>query len=113
MKKLLSFIVVATMMLGMPSLSIAKGKGKKGGLSVHGKVTQVTDTSITLEKGKKKGGKTETITVPAGTPIKDEKGGTVALNSLSGKHVTVKESSAGTASEIVVSEHKGKKKKNK
>jgi len=111
MKKLLSILLVATLMLCLPSASMAKGKGKEGGLSVHGKVTQVTDTSITLEEGKKKKAKTETITVPAGTSIKDESGGTVALSSLTGKHVTVKESSAGTASEITVSAGKGRKKK--
>jgi hypothetical protein len=112
MKKLLSILLIATLMLGLPSVSMAKGKGKgKHGHAVHGKVTAVTDTSITIEEGKKKGGKTETITVPAGTSIKDENGGAVTLGSLSGKKVTVKESSAGTASEIVVSAHKGKKKK--
>jgi hypothetical protein len=110
MKKLLSFLLVATLMLGLPSLSMAKGKGKKGGLTVHGKVTSVTDTSITVQAGGKKNPKTETITVPAGTSIKDENGGAVTLGSLSGKKVTVKESSAGTASEIVLSTHKGKKK---
>ena len=112
MKKLLSFLLVATLMLGLPSLSMAgKGKGKKGGLSVHGKVTAVTDTSITVQAGGKKNPKTETITVPAGTSIKDENGAIVALNTLNGKRVKVTESSAGTASGITVSARKGKKKK--
>jgi hypothetical protein len=113
MKKLLSFLLVATLMLGLPSLSIAKGKGKHGH-TVHGKVTAVTETSITIEEGKKKGGKTETISVPAGTTIKGEGGGAAPqLSSLVGKHVTVKESSKGTASEIMLGKHKGKKKKSK
>jgi len=111
MKKLLSVLLVAIMMLGLPSVSLAKGKGKKGGHTVHGKVTQTTDNSITLAEGKKKGGKTKTISVPAGTPIKGPGGSTATLSSLVGKKVTVKERSAGTASEIVVKAGKGKKKK--
>ncbi|SRR6266446_4563063 len=109
MKKFLSVLLIVTLMLGLPSLSMAKGKGKRG-LSVRGKVTAVTDTSITVQAGGKKNPKTETITVPAGTSVKDENGATIALNTLSGKRVTVKESSAGTASEIMVSARRGKKK---
>jgi hypothetical protein len=111
MKKLLSFLVIATLVLGLPSLSLAKGKGKNSGLSVRGKVTAVTDTSLTVQAGRKRTDKGETITVPAGTSIKDSSGGAVALNSLVGKKVTVTESAKGTASEIVVAgDRKGKKK---
>jgi hypothetical protein len=112
MKKLLTLLLTATLLIGLPSLSMAGKKGKKGGLTVEGEVTAVTDTSITVQSGKKKKAKTETISVPAGTSVKDETGATVALSSLSGKHVTVTESSAGTASNIVISAaaKKGKKK---
>ena len=108
MKKLLSFVLIATLMLGLPSLSMAKGK--KGAKAVHGKVTAVTGDSITVTTGGKKNPQTATIKVPEGTSIKDETGGAVALNALSGKRVTVTESSAGTASAIVVGAAKGKKK---
>ncbi len=109
MKKLLSFLLIAILMLGIPSPSMAKGK--KGGLSVRGKVTAVSDSSITVQSGGKKNPKSETITVPAGTSIKDENGGTIALSALNGKKVIVKESAAGTASEITVGGHKRKKNK--
>lgn len=112
MKKLLAVLLTATLMLGVPSLSMA-AKAKKGGKGVHGKVTAVTADSITVATGGKKNPKSETIKVPEGTSIKDETGGAVALNALSGKSVNVTESSAGTASAIVVGAAKGKKKKNK
>jgi len=96
-------------MFGLPSLSMAK-KNKDAGLSVHGKVTAVSDKSITVETGGKKNPKTEVINVPEGTSVKDENGAVVALNSLNGKKVTVKESAAGTASEITVAAGRAKKK---
>jgi len=110
MKKLLSLALTASLLLILPSLAMAKGK--KGGLEFKGKVTAVTDTTITVSHGKKDAAKTETITVPTGTAIKDETGADVALNSLVGKHVKVAESSANTASSITVKAPKaGKKKK--
>lgn len=108
MKKLLSFLLISTLMLGLPSLSMAKDK--KGGKGVHGKVTAVTGDSITVTTGGKKDPKAETIKVPEGTSIKDEAGAAIALSALSGKSVTVTESAAGTASAIVVGAAKGKKK---
>jgi hypothetical protein len=106
MKKLLSSALLAALMLGLPSLAMAKGKK---GLAFHGKVTAVTATSITVTQ--KHGGQTETITVPEGTPIKEKDGSAApALADLVGKHVKVKESAPGTAKEIIVRPKHAKKK---
>jgi hypothetical protein len=94
-------------MLGLPSLAMAKGKK---GLVFRGKVTAVTATSITVTPSKKVGGDSETITVPAGTPIKAKDGGPApALSELVGKRVKVKESAPGTAKEIIVKPKHAKK----
>jgi len=106
MKKLLSCALAATLMLGLPSLASAKEKGPK----VAGKVTAVTETSITIAEGKKQGGESKTINVPTGTPITTKDGSAApALSDLVGKHVKVKESSEGTAASITVGAGKGKK----
>jgi hypothetical protein len=110
MKKLLSCLLAATLILGLPSLAMAK---KDKGLSVRGKVTAVTATSITVKPGKKVGGDPQTITVPEGTPITVKDGSPApALADLVGKRVKVKESVAGTAKAIVLKKLKGGKKKN-
>ena len=107
MKRLLSSAFLAALLLALPSLSMAKDKK---GLAVHGKVTAVTATSITVTPGKKTGGESQTITVPEGTPITEKDGSAApALSELVGQRVKVKESAAGTASAIVVT--KGKKAK--
>ncbi len=123
MKNLLSCALLVTLMLGLPSLSMAKGKKKKQH-PISGEVTAVNDKTITIKEGK-----TETIKtffVPAGVSINgggessssasgsassSSGAATPSLSGLVGKHVRVKESSAGTASEITVTEKKGKKKK--
>ena len=123
MKKFLSSALLVALMLGLPSLSIAKGKKGKH-RPIIGEVTAVSDKTITLKEGKKNGGTIKTIFVPAGVSINGGGGssssasasstnGSAAptLSGLVGKHIKVKESSAGTASEITVVEHKGKKKK--
>ena len=71
MKKLLSYALVATMVLALPSLAFAK---KTKVPAVKGKVTAVTATSITVTPGKKTGGEPATITVPEGTPITEKDG---------------------------------------
>lgn len=112
MKKLLSCALAAALILGIPSLAMAKGKGKDK-LSFGGKVTAVTATTITITHGKNAKEKTETITVPTGTSITEKDGSAApALADLIGKKVKVKESAPGTAAEIVVKAKKGKKKKN-
>jgi hypothetical protein len=108
MKKLLSCALAATMILALPSLAFAK---KTKGPSVHGKVTAVTATSITVTPGKKTGGEPATITVPEGTPITEKDGSPApALADLVGKRVKVKESAPGTAKSIVVTKSKKEKK---
>jgi len=109
MKKLLSYALVATMILALPSLAFAK---KTKVPAVKGKVTAVTATTITVTPGKKTGGEPATITVPEGTPI-TEKDGSVApaLADLVGKHVRVKESAPGTAKAIIVTKSKKEKAK--
>ncbi len=121
MKKLLSCLLLAVLVLGLPSTSEAKGRRNKH--FAVGEVTAVNDKSITIKEGKRE--TIRTIFVPAGTPINDKGGspssasastsstnGNTAptLSGLVGKHVRIKESSAGTAGEIMVIEH-GRKKK--
>ena len=125
MKKFLSSALLVALMLGLPSLSIAKGKKGKH-RPIIGEVTAVSDKTITIKEGKKNGGTIKTIFVPAGVSINGGGGSSPSasasasstnsnaaptLSGLVGKHIKVKESSAGTASEITVVEHKGKKKK--
>jgi hypothetical protein len=111
MKKNLSWALAATILLTLPSLAMAKGKKDK--LEFRGRVTAVTDTSLTVQHGKKDAGEAKTITVPAGTSIADDAGTAVKLSDLVGKHVMITESAADTAQSIVVKTHKdGKKKKN-
>ena len=124
MKKLVSFMLLVALILSLPSLSMAKGKKRRHAL--NGEVTAVTDKTITIQEGKKAGGAIKTIFVPAGIPIDGKSaspssasasasstsgGPPPTLSGLVGKHVRVKESTAGTASEITVIEPKGKKKK--
>ena len=109
MKKLLSWVLTVAMLLTLPTLALAKGKKEK--LNVSGKVTAVTDNSVTVSHGKKNAGTTKTITVPKDTPIKDDSGADVPLATLVGKHVKIKESGADTAQSILVKTQKGGKKK--
>ena len=125
MKKLLSSALLLVLMLGLPAISSAKGKkGKRH--PIGGEVTAVSERTITIKEGKK--GATKTIFVPAGVEIKGGGGKSSSssasasstngkeaptLSGLVGKHVQVKERSAGTASEITVTDGKGKKKKKK
>ena len=98
MKKLLPCIIVAAM-LALPSISMARGHRHK----ISGEVTAVKSTTITIEQDTRMGDKIVTIFVPPGTPINGK------LSDLVGKHVTVKESSPGTAKEITVKGEKGSK----
>ena len=103
MKKLLSSALVATLMLGLPSMALAKGKHHN--IAVSGIVTKVTTASITIQEGKKHGGQTLTFAVGEGTPVK---GGT--LSDLTGKHVKIIEKGPSTAKEIIVKAGKHGKK---
>jgi hypothetical protein len=106
MKKFLSFALVAIMALALPSFAMAKNKNKHKGEA--GKVTAVTDTTITITK--KKNG-SETINVPANTPITTTDGSAAPkLSELVGKKVKVSETTSGTASSITVKVHKKHKK---
>jgi hypothetical protein len=109
MNKILSWTLAAALMLGLPSFAMAKGA--KGPV-VKGKVTAVSETSITVTEGKKQGGESKTVNVPTGTPITTKDGTPApALADLVGKHVKIKESTEGTAKAIVVTAAKGGKKK--
>jgi RNase P/RNase MRP subunit p29 len=104
MKKLLSFALLVTLMLGLPSIGMAKGKaGHKHQSGIDGKVTAASENSITVEQEAEKGGKTQTVSVPAGTVIKAYDGSAAPkITELVGKHVKVTESTPGTAREITV-----------
>jgi flagellar basal body P-ring protein FlgI len=104
MKKNLSCALLAMLMLALPSLSLAKGKAMHRPMpGVDGKVTAVAEKSITVEEDQDHGGKTETLTVPEGTVIKEHDGSTAPkLAELMGKHVKVLVSPPGTAKEIIV-----------
>ena len=122
MRKLLSSALLVVLLLGLPSLSMAKGKKAKRH-PISGEVTAVTEKTITIKEGKQ--GTIRTLFVPTAASIKGgggsssssgsasstNGGSNSALSGLVGKQVKVKESPAGTASEITVIEHKGKKKK--
>ena len=103
MKKLLSWMLVATLIVGLPSLASARRVRRP---KIEGEVTKVETKTITIKQGTR----IETIFVPTGTPITDKKtGATIQLSDLVGKHVKIKESSPGVAKSIVVRKHKKKK----
>jgi len=101
MKKLLSWMLVTALIAGLPSLASARILRRP---KIAGEVTKVETKTITIMQGTK----LETIFVPTGTPIT----GGGSLSELVGKHVRVKESSAGTAKEIVVAGGKAQKTEN-
>jgi len=102
-KKTFSWMLALAAFVAAPSIAQAKKHE-----AVHGKVTEVNQSSITVSHGKKGEPKTTTvINVPTGTPITDkETGAALQLSDLVGKHVKVKESGPGTALSIVVKKHK-------
>jgi len=106
MKKLNLGVLAATLILSMATPAMAVRRHKA--LQLTGEVTEAKSTSITV-----RGRKTETISVPTGTPIKGSGGGASAsLSDLVGKRVTIKEKSPGIAEEITVQGlKKGKKTK--
>lgn len=97
--------------LGMSSFADAGGAhGKK----IHGKITAISDTSMTITTGGKKNPHTMTVQFTAGTPVTID-GATGKLDSsLIGKHVSIQGGANGdivTASAIAVTtKHHGKKK---
>jgi hypothetical protein len=105
-KKTLSWMLALAVIFAVPSLAQARGKHV-----VHGKVTEVNQTSITVSHDVGQVATKTVINVPTGTPITDKKtGATLQLSDLVGKHVNVRESSPGIAKSIVVKGHKHAKK---
>jgi hypothetical protein len=106
MKNLLSWTVAAALILSLPSMAMARGRHHK----VSGEVTAVKSTTITIAENTREGKETVTLFVPKGTLIDGKtESDASALSGLVGKHVTVKESSPGTASEIHTKGHKSAK----
>ncbi len=104
MKKLISSVVVATLLLSLSATASARGLHHKN-KTVSGEVISVTPTSITIREGKKQGHATVTFAVAEGTPVKGGK-----LADLVGKKVKVVEKGPSTAKEIIVGSHKSHKK---
>ncbi len=104
MKKLISSLVIASLLLSLPATASARGLHHKN-KAVSGKVIRVTPTSITIREGKKHGHATLTFAVAKGTPVKGGK-----LADLVGKEVKVVEKGPATAKEIIVGGHHSHKK---
>ena len=101
MKKFLPLALATTLLLSLPSISMARLRHHK----ISGEVTKVNSTTITISENTREGARIVTVFVPKGTPIDESTDGS-ALSGLVGKHVTVKQSSEGTASEIHTKHHK-------
>ena len=104
MKNLISYLVVATLLLSLPATTSARGLHHKN-KAVSWKVIRVTPTSITIREGKKHGHATVTFAVAEGTPVKGGK-----LADLVGKEVKVVEKGPATAKGIIVGSHHSHKK---
>jgi hypothetical protein len=104
MKKFLPLALAATLLLSLPSISMARVRHHK----VSGEVTAVNSTTLTITENTREGTKVVTVFVPKGTPIDGSTDGS-ALSGLVGKHVAVREASPGTASDIHTKGHKAPK----
>ena len=104
MKKLISSVVVATLLLSLPATAGVLGFLHRN-KAVSGEVISVTPTSITIREGKNQGHAPMTFAVAKGTPVKGGK-----LADLVGKKVKVVEKGPATAKEIIVESHNSHKK---